>query len=253
MFITHGLMLLKHGLMFPEHGLMFLKHGLMFLKHGLMFLKHGLMFLKHGLMFLKHGLMFLKHSLMFLKHGLMFLKHGLMFPEHGLMFLKHGLMFPTQGPFFLTQTLMFFRQGALFLAYSFPSQTHCLPLTTNIPTQPKPLKVFATLGIMNYLRPAVFLKTINTYKRRYFEWLCWVAALVLLFFMGGNTAAGPLCFFKWAGISWCPGCGIGHAINSALHLHLGISFKQHPLGIPAVFIMLHRIKQLSFKPKPIQL
>ena len=80
------------------------------------------------------------------------------------------------------------------------------------------------------------------------ELLFWMIALVLLFFM--NTESNySFCFFRWIGFSWCPGCGIGHSIHSALHFQLATSLQQHPLGIVAVFVIFNRIKQLSFPLK----
>lgn len=71
--------------------------------------------------------------------------------------------------------------------------------------------------------------------------------LVAAFFMPAEQ--GPsLCFFKWAGISWCPGCGIGHSIRETLHLNFAGAWAHHYFGIPAVAIILFQIfKKLNFK------
>jgi hypothetical protein len=50
-----------------------------------------------------------------------------------------------------------------------------------------------------------------------------------------------LCFFKWAGISFCPGCGLGHSISWLFRGEIMASFKAHPLGIFAIAVLLHRI------------
>lgn len=75
-----------------------------------------------------------------------------------------------------------------------------------------------------------------------FELLFWIAAILAL------AATNPalhghfsLCIFKLAGISWCPGCGIGHAISWLLHGHVTNSLKAHWLGIPALAVIIHRI------------
>ena len=70
------------------------------------------------------------------------------------------------------------------------------------------------------------------------------AALVWLFFMQPGEPGASLCFFRWLGISWCPGCGLGHSIHYALHAQFSASVQQHILGIPAILVMLHRIRQL---------
>ena len=95
----------------------------------------------------------------------------------------------------------------------------------------------------------IFTPQLKRYWQQYFELLCWITALVLLFFRPVNTSAPTLCIFRWLQIDHCPGCGIGHAIHYALHLQLTTSFEHHPIGIAAVLIILNRIKQLSFKQK----
>ena len=88
---------------------------------------------------------------------------------------------------------------------------------------------------------------------KHIELCFWITAMVLLFFMNAESDTDSLCFFHWLGIDWCPGCGIGHSIHSTLHLQFTRSLQQHPLGIVAVFIILNRIKQLSFPPKQLVL
>lgn len=87
------------------------------------------------------------------------------------------------------------------------------------------------------------------FLRKYGELSFWIMAMVVLFFMNADSSSDSLCFFHRMGIDWCPGCGIGHSIHSALHLQFATSLKQHPLGIVAVLIIVNRIKQLFFLPK----
>ncbi|WP_246229729.1 DUF2752 domain-containing protein [Mucilaginibacter humi] len=61
-----------------------------------------------------------------------------------------------------------------------------------------------------------------------------------------------LCPFKAVGITWCPGCGIGHAISWLLHGDLARSWQSHWLGAPALLIIGYRIYVLGrrmFIPK----
>ena len=81
------------------------------------------------------------------------------------------------------------------------------------------------------------------------ELLFWIIGLVLLFFMNTQAPEQSLCFFRFIGFEKCPGCGLGHAINEALHFHLVQSFHEHFMGIPAIIIILHRIINLSKKTK----
>jgi len=82
--------------------------------------------------------------------------------------------------------------------------------------------------------------------QKYFELVFWIAALVSLAF---SDPAGPahfsLCPFKAMGITWCPGCGLGHAISWLFHGSITNSWHAHWLGIPALGIILYRIYSLS--------
>lgn len=90
---------------------------------------------------------------------------------------------------------------------------------------------------------------LKKYWQQYFELTIWIAALTVLFFMKIDTHSPSLCLFRFLGFQHCPGCGLGHAISAALHLHFAASLQYHPLGIVAIIIILNRIKQLTFKPK----
>lgn len=83
-----------------------------------------------------------------------------------------------------------------------------------------------------------------------FELLVWSLALIMLACM--NPAAEQhfsLCIFKWMGISFCPGCGLGHSISWLFRGEIIKSWQAHPLGIFAVVVLLHRIYMLIFKNK----
>jgi hypothetical protein len=43
------------------------------------------------------------------------------------------------------------------------------------------------------------------------------------------------------GITWCPGCGLGHSISFLLHGDIKNSFHAHWIGVPALVIIAHRI------------
>src|ERR1700709_791683 len=81
---------------------------------------------------------------------------------------------------------------------------------------------------------------------KYFELAFWVTALVSLAF---TDPAGPahfsLCPLKAMGITWCPGCGLGHSISWLFRGSISNSFHAHWLGIPALIIILYRIYTLS--------
>ena len=84
--------------------------------------------------------------------------------------------------------------------------------------------------------------------KKNFELLFWVTALVLLFTMVPSSSHFTLCPLANLGFSFCPGCGIGHAVHHAMWLRFTASFAAHPLGIFALIIILFRIIKLILKP-----
>lgn len=79
---------------------------------------------------------------------------------------------------------------------------------------------------------------------QHLELLFWVTALIVLFFLPVEKTETSLCLFSLLGVGSCPGCGLGHAIYYALHLHPLQSFQHHPIGIFAVLVIFMRIRQL---------
>jgi hypothetical protein len=89
------------------------------------------------------------------------------------------------------------------------------------------------------------VKTFKKYFTGYFELSAWVAALTWLACIDPAAEAHfSLCVFKWAGFSFCPGCGLGHSVSWLFHGDVQRSFQAHPLGIFAVAVLLYRIYSL---------
>jgi hypothetical protein len=79
----------------------------------------------------------------------------------------------------------------------------------------------------------------------YFELSLWCIALLYFIVIDPHTISFfSLCPLHNLGFSFCPGCGLGHALSLFLHGYITESFAAHPLGIPAAFILLHRILTL---------
>lgn len=76
----------------------------------------------------------------------------------------------------------------------------------------------------------------------YFELAVWAGGLIGLA-CTHLAAEGhlSLCFFKWIGVSFCPGCGLGHSISWLLHGDIKQSLQAHPLGFFAAVVLIHRI------------
>jgi hypothetical protein len=80
------------------------------------------------------------------------------------------------------------------------------------------------------------------------ELFIWPAALVLLYFMDPHTThAFSLCPLKYLGVTWCPGCGLGHSISFLMHGEWKASFHSHPLGAFAIIILIYRTLQLGLQ------
>nr|WP_255476779.1 DUF2752 domain-containing protein [Mucilaginibacter sp. AK015] len=58
-----------------------------------------------------------------------------------------------------------------------------------------------------------------------------------------------LCPLKALGLTWCPGCGLGHAISYLFRGDIINSFRAHWLGIPVFAVLLYRIYTLLFPKK----
>ncbi|WP_299497177.1 DUF2752 domain-containing protein [Mucilaginibacter sp.] len=86
------------------------------------------------------------------------------------------------------------------------------------------------------------------FLKRNFELLFWVAAIIAL--AVADPSVEPqysLCPLKLMGITWCPGCGIGHAISWLIHGNLTNSWRAHWLGVPALILITYRIYVLGRK------
>jgi hypothetical protein len=96
---------------------------------------------------------------------------------------------------------------------------------------------------------------IRTFFLKYFELVFWVAALMALAISNPSAATHfTLCPLKLMGLTWCPGCGLGHSIAYLLHGDIKNSFHAHWLGIPALIIIGHRVfvlfKREVWQPLP---
>jgi len=87
------------------------------------------------------------------------------------------------------------------------------------------------------------------FQRSHLEGWFWLVAIGLLAFTNPlGEGHFSLCLFKNLGWSFCPGCGLGHAIAFAFRGQFIESFKAHPLAIPAIIILLHRSYSILLKP-----
>lgn len=80
-----------------------------------------------------------------------------------------------------------------------------------------------------------------------FELLFWAAALISLAFTDPTQTHFILCPLRLMGFTWCPGCGLGHAIAFLFKGQLAASWHAHWLGVPALGILLYRIYTLAIR------
>ncbi len=85
------------------------------------------------------------------------------------------------------------------------------------------------------------LRPILIFIRRHLEAFIWIAALIILGLTSPVDECYSLCPLHNLGFSWCPGCGLGHSISWLFRGDIISSFYAHPLGIPAVIILILRI------------
>jgi len=85
------------------------------------------------------------------------------------------------------------------------------------------------------------------------EALIWIVALIFLAFSNPAVHHYTLCPLDNLGISYCPGCGLGRSIGYFFRLDIESSFLAHPLGIPAVFLLVYRSVKILIKPSALNL
>ena len=86
---------------------------------------------------------------------------------------------------------------------------------------------------------------IAPYRRIPMEALIWTAGLVVL--ACTDPTAPPLldlCVFKALGVTFCPGCGLGHGIAYLFRGAFAASFQAHPLAPFAAVTLVGRIVTL---------
>jgi hypothetical protein len=87
---------------------------------------------------------------------------------------------------------------------------------------------------------------IKRFLRKYFELIFWLSAIIALAVADPSASSDyTLCPLKLVGITWCPGCGLGHSISWLLHGDIKNSWHAHWIGIPALPIILYRIYDLG--------
>lgn len=77
--------------------------------------------------------------------------------------------------------------------------------------------------------------------REHLEWFTFLSGLLLLGLMDPATTGTSFCLFDLAGISFCPGEGLGHSIAYTFRGNIQQAFSAHIMGPAAVLILTGRI------------
>lgn len=109
---------------------------------------------------------------------------------------------------------------------------------------------------------SVFAVAVAGARRVPLEAAVWAFGLVALAFVDPHAADGAtLCPFHHAGawlgamlgagpLVFCPGCGLGRSIAALWRADLALAWTLHPLGVPAVGVLGHRIATLLRSSRP---
>ena len=73
-------------------------------------------------------------------------------------------------------------------------------------------------------------------------WIVGLAAMAMMNPDGSHLIS--LCPLDALGLSFCPGCGLGHAIAYLARGELVASVRAHPLGLPAVLMLITHVVRL---------
>jgi hypothetical protein len=85
------------------------------------------------------------------------------------------------------------------------------------------------------------------------EALIWIGALIFLAVSNPAVHHYTLCPLDNLGFHYCPGCGLGRSIGYFFRLDMASSFYAHPLGIPAVILLVFRSVSILIKPSALKL
>jgi hypothetical protein len=81
------------------------------------------------------------------------------------------------------------------------------------------------------------------------EAFIWIGALWFLAVSDPSEHHYTLCPLDNLGFHYCPGCGLGRSIGYFFRFDFESSIMAHPLGIPAVLLLLFRSVRIFFKVK----
>ena len=73
------------------------------------------------------------------------------------------------------------------------------------------------------------------------ELITWVACILAILTINPRSDSFSLCPLDNLGLTWCPGCGLGRAMNLFARGEFLASWEMHPLASLAYAVIFHRI------------
>ena len=77
--------------------------------------------------------------------------------------------------------------------------------------------------------------------KRHFEWVVFLAGLILMATMDPYTTAPSFCLLERFGFPYCPGDGLGHSIAFLFRGEFSAAIKSNLFGPLAVAVLSYRI------------
>jgi Protein of unknown function (DUF2752) len=77
------------------------------------------------------------------------------------------------------------------------------------------------------------------------ELIFWIGSIAAILTINPEVEAFSLCPLHNLGIEWCPGCGLGKAMNLLARGEFQASWQLHPASALAYGVIFHRIYVLS--------
>ncbi|HAH35855.1 MAG TPA: DUF2752 domain-containing protein [Algoriphagus sp.] len=83
------------------------------------------------------------------------------------------------------------------------------------------------------------------FSRLPLELFFWIGSIIAILMIDPSSANHfSLCPLENLGITWCPGCGLGRAMNLLARGEFEASWSMHPLAMLAYVVILSRIWNL---------
>ena len=86
----------------------------------------------------------------------------------------------------------------------------------------------------------------------HFEWVALLGFLIMAAQLNPESTASTFCLFEKAGLSFCPGSGLGKSMAFTFRGNISESFQAHPAGAAAILIIMVRIGSILHRNKQSQ-